>query len=166
MATKQTTDTVEGILKAGKDQFESAVKNGAQAAQKNFEQTVETAKKHLDDVIKSYDELASFGRENVDACLAASSSAAKAVEAINSEVFTLSKKAYESNLAAYKSLAAAKTPKDFFDIQSELLKGRYEEAIASANKINGLVTTVTSEALAPLNARFTATVEKFSKSFA
>lgn len=166
MATKATTDTVEGILKAGKDQFESAVKTGTQAAQKSFEHTVETAKKQLDDAIKSYDDVASFGRENVDACLAASNAAAKAIETINTEVFTLSKKAYESNLAACKALVAAKTPKEFFDIQSALVRGRYDEVLASANKINGLVTTVASEALAPLNARVQATVEQFSKTFA
>ncbi|MDA5193100.1 phasin family protein [Govanella unica] len=166
METKSKTESVEGFLKSGKDQYEAAVKTGTQAAQKNFEQGVETAKKHLDDVIKNYDDLATFGRENVDACLAASSAATKAAENINSEFFALSKSAYESNVSAYKALSAAKTPKEFFDIQSALMKGRYEESLALANKLSGLMTQATTEAMAPVNARVSATVEKFSKSFA
>ncbi len=166
MATKTTQDTVENVLKSGKEQVESAVKAGTQAVQKSFEQTIESAKKQLDELIKGYDEVANFNRGNVDALLAASSATAKAAESINTELFALTKKSYESNLAAYKTLASVKTPKEFFDVQSDLVKSRYDEALASANKINSLVTAVSNEAFAPLNARFSVAAEKFSKSFA
>lgn len=166
MTAKKTQDSVENLVKAGKEQFEAAVKASTQATQKGFEQAVASMKKQLDDMIKLYDEVTAYSRENVDAALAASSAATKAIEEINSEVAELSKKAYEANLAAYKAVASAKTPKELFDLQSEFLKSRYEEALAGANKINALVTAASSNAFAPVNARVAATMEKFSKAFA
>src|SRR5690606_37712366 len=142
------------------------VKAGTQATQKGFEQAVTGMKKQLDDMIKVYDEVTAYSRENVDACLAASNAATKAIEEINSEVADLSKKAYEANLAAYKACTGVKSPKELFDLQSEFIKSRYEEALAGANKINALVTSASTDAFAPVNARMAATMEKFSKAFA
>lgn len=166
MATKTTKENFETAMNTGKEQLESAVKAGTQAAQKGFEQTIETAKKQLDELIKGYDEVASFNRENIEACISSTRAAAKAAESINSEVFALTKGWYEANIESFKTLAQAKSPREFFEIQSDLVKTRYEEALSSANKINGLVSTVANEALAPLTARAAVAAEKFTKAFA
>lgn len=166
MTAKKSQDSVENLVKAGKEQFETAVKAGTQATQKGFEQAVSSVKKQLDDLIKLYDEVAVYGRENVDACLAASNAATKAFEEINGEVAALSKKAYEANLAAYKAFVGVKSPKELFEVQSDFIKSRYEEMLAGANKINALVTAASNDAFAPVNARLAASMEKFSKAFA
>lgn len=166
MTAKKTQDSVESLLKAGKEQFETAVKASTQATQKGFEQAISASKKQLDDMIKVYDEVATFGRDNVDACLAASNAATRLVEEFNSEVTALSKQAYEANLAAYKAFAGVKTPKELFDLQSELVKSRYEDTLASFNKLNALFTSAANDAFAPLNARVAATMDKVSKAIA
>lgn len=163
MTSKTKKDTVEGLFEAGKEQIESAIKASAQAGKRNLEQTIETTRKQFEDAVKGYGDLADFTRENMDACVAASSAAAKGVEAVNAEIFDFSKKLYEANLAAYKSMVAVKSPKEFLDIQSELVKSQYEDSLAEVNKINELVSVAANEALAPLNARATEAAEKFSK---
>lgn len=165
MAAKSNEDTVETFVTAGKEYLESAVKAGTAAAQ-NFAQGFEASKKHVDDALKSCDELAAFSRENMDACVAASNVAAKAARTMNSEAVALSKKAYDANLAGFKALTAAKSPQEFFALQNDLLKNGYEDFVAGANKMQALFTAAATDAFAPLNARFAATAEKLSKSMA
>lgn len=155
----------EGAIRAGNEQLESLARTGAQTVQKTLEQGVEATKKQLDDVFRSCDDLASFGRENVSAALAASSATAKAVETVNGELFAFSKKAYEGQIAALRALSSAKTPKEFFDIQSNLLKGQYEDFVAEANKLGNVVAAATTEAFAPMNARMVSAFDNLSRTF-
>ncbi|MEX1148109.1 MAG: TIGR01841 family phasin [Sphingomonadales bacterium] len=166
MTTKKNTDTVEGMFNAGKEQMETAMQAGAQTAKKSFEQTVENTRKQFEEVTKNYGDFASFGRENVEAYVAASTAAAKGMEKLNAELFQYSKGLYEANLAAYKSLAGVKSPKEFFEINSELTKSQYEGAVSEVNKFNELASSVAKEVAAPINARVTVAAEQFSKGIA
>ncbi|RMF12605.1 MAG: phasin family protein [Alphaproteobacteria bacterium] len=163
MASKTTKDTVEGLFETGKEQFESAVKAATQAGTRNLEQTVETARKQFDEAVKGYTELAELVRGNIDACIEASNAAVKGVEAVNAEIFDFSKKLFEANLAAYKSLVAVKSPKEFLEVQNDFVKSRYEESLAEVKKINDIVSTAANDALAPLNTQASQAAEKFSK---
>ena len=166
MTTKTTQSSTEEMFLAGKEQLESAMKAGAQATQKNLKQTVEGTKKQVEDVMKGYGDLAELSRENLEAYVAATSATAKGFEAINAEIFDYSKKIYEANMAAYKSFSTVKTPKEFFDIQADLLKSRYEDALAEVNKLNEMATSSANEAVAPISARVSETADKFMKSVA
>jgi len=166
MTTKTKAFSAEEIFLAGKDQMESAMKTSAQATKKNLEQAVENTKKQVEDVMKNYGDLADLSRENLEAYVAATSATAKGIEAINAEIFDYSKKVYDANMAVYKSLSGVKTPKEFFDIQTDLLKSRYEDTLAEVNKLNELATASANEAVAPISARVSEAADKFMKSVA
>lgn len=156
----------EGAVRAGNEQLEAIARTAAQTVQKTMEQSVDAAKKQLDDMIRGCDDLASFSRENVSAAVAASTATAKAVETVNSELFAFSKKTYEGQIAALRALSAAKTPKEFFDVQSNLMKGQYEDFIAEANKLGNVIAAAATDAVAPMNARMVAAFDNLSRAFA
>lgn len=141
-------------LRQGSEQMETAARATVQTAQRAFEQGVEVTKRQLDGLMKGYDEVAEVSRENINGCIAASSATAKAIEQVNGELLNLAKKSYDAQLSAMRAFAGVKTPKDFLDLQSELVKGRYEDLVQESNKIASVVSTAMAEILAPLNARF------------
>lgn len=163
MTTKAKTETAQDIFNAGKEQIESAVQASAQAARKNMEQTMESTRKQFEEASKHYGDFAVFGRENMEACVAASTAAAKGVEAINAELFKFSKGIYEANLAAYKSFSGIKSPKEFFEINNDLVKSRYEDAVSEVNKLNDIATSTANDVVAPINARMSDAAERFTK---
>jgi phasin family protein len=166
MMTKNSQESVEKAFKVGKDTVEQAVKASTQVLQKNFEQTIETTKKRVEEITKSYGDYTAFGKENVEAIVASGAAATKGFEALNEEIVGLSKKAYEANVAAMKSLASAKTPQEFFEIQNNLFKDAYQDLVSKSSKIGELGKTVATEAFEPINARMTVAAEAMKKQFA
>lgn len=166
MVAKKSQEAFETAFKVSQETVEGALKTSAQAMQKNFEQTFETTKKRVEEAVKGYGDFAAVGKENIEAVVASGAAAAKGFEAINAEFLSLSKKAYEANVEALKSLTTAKSPKEFFEIQSNLFKDSYKHLVAESSKLGELGKSVATDALEPINTRVTAAVENFSKQFA
>jgi phasin family protein len=162
--TTKKAETVETVVAASKETIENAVKAGAEAASKNFEQGFEQgfemARERVEATVKGYDELAEFGRENFEAAVASSNAAAKAFETVNAEVVEFSKRSMEDSLAAVKALSAARTPQEFFEIQTDLVKSAIDNFVAESGKISDLVRKTSEESVAPIGERFTAAVER------
>jgi len=158
--TAKKAETVETVVAASKETLENAVKAGAEAASKNFEQGFEMARERVEATVKGYDELAEFGRENFEAAVASSNAAAKALETVNAEVVEFSKRSMEDGLAAVKALSAARTPQEFFEIQTDLVKSAIDNFVAESGKISDLVRKTSEESVAPIGERFTAAVER------
>lgn len=163
---KNPKESFESAFKIGQETIESTVKASTQAIQKNLEQSFETARKRVEEVTKGYGELGAFGKENLEAVVASGTVAAKGLEALNAEIVSLSKKAYEANIEVVKAMTAAKTPKDFFEIQNSLFKNAFQDMVAQVSKFGEMSKTIATEALEPLNSRVTVAVESVSKQFA
>jgi phasin family protein len=167
MATnKNQKESFESAVKIGQETFESAVKASTQVVQKNLEQTFETVKKRVEEATKGYGDIGAFGKETMEAVVTSGTVAAKGFEALNAEFVNLSKKAYEANVEALKALTAAKTPKEFFDIQNNLFKAGFQDMIAEQSRLGEISKTIATEAFEPINSRFTTAVESVSKQFA
>jgi phasin family protein len=63
-----------------------------------------------------------------------------------------------------KAIAASKSLKDAFDLQTSLARGAIEKSLAESGKLTDASLKLTEQALAPITARVTLAVEKFSKS--
>ena len=105
---------------------------------------------------KSFEGLAAFNQESVDAVLAASNVAVKAAEEINAEVMSFSKKAMEDSIAAAKDVAAAKSVMEAVEKQSEFAKASFDSFIKQAAKMNEMAMAAAKSAMEPIAARATA----------
>ncbi|MGE4612692.1 MAG: phasin family protein [Paracoccaceae bacterium] len=114
---------------------------------------------------KGFDDLSAFGQLNVEALTQASELATKAVEGINEELTTYTKKSFEDGVAAVKDLTSVKTPTELFEKQSAFAQSAFEGFVAQATKMNEIFMAATKEVTAPINARVEATTETF-KSYA
>ncbi|WP_246057990.1 phasin family protein [Luteithermobacter gelatinilyticus] len=159
---KAAQENLQKAVEAGKENLEKAVKASTETVQKNLEKSVEMSKKQFEEISKGYDEAVAFNKENYEAAVAAGTAAVKAFETLNGEWLAASKKAVESNVEAMKNLFSAKTPAEFFEIQSGLMKERYDEIVAESTRLNEVVTKAGKEVAEPLKARYEAIAEKFN----
>ena len=105
------------------------------------------------------EEVTAFGQLNADALTKASELATKAVEGINEEITSYSKKSFEDGVAAAKDLASAKTAPEFFEKQSAFAQAAFEGFAAQATKMNEIFAATAKEVTTPLGERFEATTK-------
>ncbi len=105
------------------------------------------------------EDVTAVGQLNVDAFTKASELATKAVEGINEEITSYSKKSFDDSVAAAKDLASAKTPTELFEKQSAFAQSAFDGFVAQATKMNEIFTSAAKDITAPIGERFEAATE-------
>lgn len=158
-ATVQAKETVENLFKAGQD-----------AAAKNYEQLFTVSKDQIEktsqQLFKGYEELASFGKQNIDAVLQSQTIVAKGVEEMSKALFAFGQASLEVGVATGKAMLAVKNVRELVDLQTNFAKTSFDSLLAEGTKLSEIGVKVANEALEPINARVNATVEKLSKPIA
>ncbi|SDE62215.1 phasin family protein [Rhodospira trueperi] len=112
-------------------------------------------------MIRSYEDLMSFNKDNIDAATAAGKAFAKGLEDISKEAVSFSSKSMDGAVAASKQLGACKTPADFTNLQTKLVKDNWEIMVAQSKKMTELSNDVLKSAMSPLQARTKTVLETF-----
>jgi phasin family protein len=136
------------------DTLKTTVEQYSAAGSQAFKDGVEKS-------LASMNDLNAQSKQNLEAIVAATTAAAKGAEALGAQTIAFSKKAMEDNVAAAKSLGAAKSVQEVVELQTAWFKSSLEGYIAEFNKATEIVSGSVKDTWTPLNARVTATVEKF-----
>lgn len=157
----------EDAVSAGKRQVEAVVKASNEAATKHYEQVVGLAKDQAEKTSKAmfrgYDEVNALNKANVDAVVEASTVLAKGIESMGRELISFAQSSMETNVATTKALFGAKTLSEIFDLQADYARKQLDTMLAESAKVTEMSVKVTNDALAPLQARTNASVEKLFK---
>ncbi|MDX1555597.1 MAG: phasin family protein [Xanthomonadales bacterium] len=168
--TVETLKPVEAAANATKEQYETVVKAGSKAAQKNYEQAVAMTKEQVEKastaMFKGYDEFSTLNKETMDAVMKSSNIYAKGMERLSKEMMAFTQSTVEANMATAKAFANAKTLREIFDLQAELARANFDKAMAESAKLTEMSVKVANEAMEPLQSRFNVTVEKMMKPIA
>ena len=105
-------------------------------------------------------EASEFAKGNVEAMIASSKIMADGVQQIGSSMVAESRTAFEAMSGDMKELAAAKSPTDFFKIQSEMVRKNFDNAVAYGSKNSETMLKLMSDAMAPISSRVSLAVEK------
>src|SRR3546814_15293865 len=89
-------------------------------------------------LFRRYDDAASFGKENVDACVLSGTVFAKGVESVGQELMSIAQSAVEANIAATKALLGAKSVRELVDLQTEFSRSRFESPLAESATLTEL----------------------------
>ena len=125
------------------------------------EETKQAITENMEKASKSFEDFAAFGKDNMDALMAAQNLAAKAAEEINAELVAFSKKTVEEGVAHAKDLSSAQTVTEFLEKQAGFAKLSLEQAMQQSSKMSELVATSAKSVMEPINARMNAAVELF-----
>jgi phasin family protein len=160
-ATK-AAETAETMVSAGQETIRGFAKAGAESYEKAFA----GLRGKTGDMTQGYDDLAASGKDGIEAWSAASAAYGKGMEAISGEMISFAKQMLDSNAAATKAILGAKTLNEVMELNSEYARAGFDGLMAQGTKVGELATKVAQDAAAPLNAKFTASVEKWRQNAA
>jgi phasin family protein len=122
------------------------------------ERSQELAKKSQ----KVAEELADLTRANVEAIVEAGRVAAEGARSIGQNVAASSRDGVEQAADAIRSLAEAKSPTEYLQLQSEFARASFDRAVAESSKLTESLVKLAGEAFQPLSNRATANAERFN----
>ena len=107
-------------------------------------------------------ELADLARANVEAVVEASRVAAEGARSLGQDVAATSRDGVEQTADAIRSLAEAKSPTEYLQLQSEMARASFDRAVAESSRLTESLVKLAGEAFQPLSNRASANAERFN----
>jgi phasin family protein len=111
---------------------------------------------------KVSEELADLARANVEALVEAGRVASEGARSIGQDVVATSRDGVEQAAGAIRSLAEAKSPTEYLQLQSDFARASFDRAVAETSKLTESLVKLAGEAFQPLSNRATANAERFN----
>jgi phasin family protein len=111
---------------------------------------------------KVAEELADLARANVEAIVEAGRVASEGARSIGQDVVASSRDGVEQAADAIRSLAEAKSPTEYLQLQSEFARASFDRAVAESSKLTESLVKLAGEAFQPISNRATANAERFN----
>ena len=108
------------------------------------------------------EELADLTRANVEAMVEAGRVAAEGARSIGQDVVASGRDGVEQAADAIRSLAEAKSPTEYMQLQGEFARASFDRAVAETSKLTEAMVKLAGEAFQPLSNRATANAERFN----
>jgi phasin family protein len=99
-------------------------------------------------------------KKNLEAVVASVTAAARGAETVGAQAMAFSKKAFDDQVAAARSLAGAKSLQDVVELQTNLARSFLESYMAEMGKLTETVSASVKDSIKPLNERVTDVVER------
>jgi phasin family protein len=107
-------------------------------------------------------ELADLTRANVEAVVEASRVAAEGAKVIGQDAASSSREGLEQAAGAIRSLAEAKSPTEYLQLQGEFARASFDRAVAESSRLTESLVKLAGEAFQPLSNRASANAERFN----
>lgn len=159
-ATAPVPEAVAEAIVKEVSTMETTIENNAVKAQAFFADINERTKAAVEKSTKLVEEANEFAKGNLEAVVESGRIAAKGFEALGQDAAEYSRKSFESATAAMKTLAAVKSPTEFFKLQSDYVRSAFDSYVAEASKNTEAVLKLAGDAAQPLSNRFAVAVEK------
>jgi hypothetical protein len=104
-----------------------------------------------------------FAKGNVEALVESGKVLSSGLQDLGATAVAETRGAFEALTTDAKELAAAKSPTEFFQLQSAIVRKQFDGAVAQASKNTEAFLKLANDAFAPLSSRVTLAVEKVSK---
>jgi phasin family protein len=111
---------------------------------------------------KVAEELADLTRANVEAVVEASRVAVEGAKAIGQDAVSSSREGFEQAAGAIRSLAEAKSPTEYLQLQGEFARASFDRAVAESSKLTESLVKLAGEAFQPISNRASANAERFN----
>ena len=165
MAESKTAD-IKKIAADGAANAQKIVTDGAAQARMAMEKSMEHMTKGAEGLMKAAEEVAEFGRGNVEAFTKAAQTWAVGTQDLARQAMALAQGLTDHTLEGAKALASVKSLNEAAEVQAKFAKAAMEKTVAESAKMQEAVFKLTEQAVAPLGARMTAAMEKMAKPLA
>lgn len=108
------------------------------------------------------EELANLARANVEALVEAGRIAAEGARSLGQDVVARSRDGVEQTADTIRTLAEAKSPTEFVQLQGEFARSSFDRLVAESSRLTESVVKLAGEAVQPLSNRATANAERLN----
>ena len=131
-----------------------------------FQNILADANERSQDLVKRSqkvaEELADLARANVEAVVEAGRVASEGARSIGQDVVAKQRDTFEQAADAIRSLAEAKSPTEYLQLQSDFARASFDRAVAESSKLTESLVKLAGEAFQPLSNRASANAERFN----
>lgn len=107
-------------------------------------------------------ELADLARANVEAVVEAGRVAAEGARSISQDAVSSSRDGFEQAADAIRSLAEAKSPTEYLQLQNDFARASFDRVVAESSRFTELLVKLAGQAFQPLSNRASANAERFN----
>jgi phasin family protein len=153
-AAKRSRPAASPATPAAKDQqMNDTVKAFADQAQDQTRSTMDKAK-------NAAEEMAAFGKGNVEALVEASRIAARGFETMGQDAAAYAKSSYEATSAALKSMTSASSPAELMKLQADFFRTAFDTMVKEASRSTEASLKLAGEVAAPIQNRLAIAADK------
>lgn len=167
MATKpKTTElvtTAEAAVEKTIEVIAPTIETATTEAASGFEAKKVNVKAGVEKAMKTAEEFVAFSQGNVEALIRSGQIWATGVQDLSKHIAAAAQASVEESLSTFKAMTSVKSLKEVFDLQAAFARSAMEKSVAESSKLTDASFKLTEQALAPITARVTVAVEKFSK---
>jgi phasin family protein len=130
--------------------------------QNMFAQTNDKGQQFAQRGQKVAEELADLTRANVEAVVKAGRVASEGARALTQDAVATSREGFEQAADAIRTLAEAKSPTEYLQVQGEFARASFDRFVAEGSKMAESMVKLAGEAFQPISNRATANAERFN----
>jgi phasin family protein len=170
--TRKTRTAARKTVRAAQQRTETMTNNtffngfDAVPAFAPFQSILADANERSQDLVKRSQkvagELADLARANVEAVVEASRVATQGARTIGQDAVSSGRNGFEQAADAIRSLAEAKSPTEYLQLQSDLARASFDRAVAESSRLTESLVKLAGEAFQPLSNRASANAERFN----
>lgn len=139
----------------GADKFQSLLTDAGERSQEAVRKSTEAA-----------EEFADVAKANVEAFVAAGRIAATGAKSLGQDIVARGREGVEQASEAVKTLAEAKSPTEFFQLQSEIARTSFDRMVSEGSRLTESLVKLTGEAIQPLSNRASQNIERIKNAVA
>ena len=140
-------------MATGAETMKNTVEQFATAGNQAFKDNVEKS-------LSALNEVNTYSKKNLEAVVASVTAATKGAEVLGAQAMAFSKKSFEDQVTAAKSLSGAKSVQEVVELQTAFAKGALEAYMAEITRMSETVSASVKDSMKPLNERVTSVVER------
>ncbi len=164
LKSNDTAHNAEADINAGLEKTLSTMKNGMENATRQIGSQQLTLKESMAKAMKTTEEMMAFSQGNLEALIKAGQIVAAGMQDFSKHFVSSTQASVEETVAMTKAFAGVKSVKEAVDLQTGFTRSMMEKAVSETTKMTDASMKLTEQAIAPLTARMTLAVEKFSTS--
>ena len=139
----------------GADKFQSLLTDAGERSQEAVRRSTEVA-----------EEFADVAKANVEAFVTAGRIAATGAKSLGQDIVARGREGVEQASEAVKTLAEAKSPTEFFPLQSEIARTSFDRLVSEGSRLTESMVKLAGEAMQPLSNRASANAERIKNAVA
>lgn len=148
-AAEKTTETVKKTAEAA-----------TARAKEMFGDMNEKAKAAMEKGGVMFQEFGELSKGNLEAMVSSAKIAAEGAGELAREAAEYGRKRFETASNTFKDVAAAKSPTEVFQIQSEYAKGAFDSMVEESSKMSEAVLKLAGDVFEPISSRYAVAAEK------